>query len=569
MMKTMKVILRNAKKNLKKINFFKIFALIAIQFACFSISWAQVPDWSWAKRFGGSSYEGGYCTATDGAGNVYIAGEFKSTTVLFGPYTLTNSGGYDIFIAKFDPNGNVLWAKGIGGAADEKGDGICTDASGNVYLTGFFRSPSLSFGGYTITNSDSADVFVAKYDPSGNALWAKSASGNLNDYGHGISCDANNHVYVAGYFKSQTLTFGPYTLTNDSAGFNDIFLVKFDANGNVLWAHNYGGKYTDDATSIAIDLNGNIYLTGFFYSAKVIFGNYSVNKSGSYEIFLAKFNSSGTALWAVSAGDTADDRAYHVAVDSLGNAYITGFFNSPSMTIGSDVLIHVDSADIFVAKYDQNGNALWGRCAGGSSPDEATSIAISANGNVFLSGYFKSSSLTFGIYTLTNALNGKADIFLTKYDTDGNVQWAKGVGGTSSDYAESISLDASGNLYMTGRFYSATLSFGSNSLTKAGWDDIFIAKIYGGTDGINEFTDNNFFSIYFNPAASQITILCNDNIMINDFTAYIYNMNGQLVKQQKIVQTETVIEVGSLPLGVYTTKVSNINKTACHYFVVY
>jgi len=213
----------------------KILLLIAIA-GLTNETFSQAPNWLWAKSAGGISSDRGTDIATDASGNVLVTGDFSSSSAIFGTTTLANAGGYDMFIAKYDGSGNVLWAKREGGTSDDRGNGITTDASGNVLVTGNFKSDSMTFGATVLINLNPffSDLFIAKYDTGGNILWAKSAGGTHEDVGNSIITDAGGNVFVAGWFRD-SISFGTITLTGAGV---DFFVVKYDAGGNVLWAKN-------------------------------------------------------------------------------------------------------------------------------------------------------------------------------------------------------------------------------------------------------------------------------------------------------------------------------------------
>src|ERR1017187_277119 len=208
--------------------------MIVIVFALISLNNflnAQAPNWEWARSSGGISDDEGMSIAVDGSGNRYVTGYFHSSTITFGTTTLTNNGTgttEDMFIVKYDPNGNVLWAKSAGGSGFDWGHGIAVDSSGNSYVTGYLGSSPITFGSIILTNPG---MFIAKYNANGNVVWAKSLGDN--DAGNGIAVDDSGNSYVIGSYASSTITFGTTTLTNDSAGLGDIFVVKYDSSGNV------------------------------------------------------------------------------------------------------------------------------------------------------------------------------------------------------------------------------------------------------------------------------------------------------------------------------------------------
>src|SRR6185437_4146300 len=167
----------------------------------------------WAKSAGGGGNDNGYSVSTDAAGNAFMIGYLFSPAITFGTYTLTNAGAVNMFLVKYDANGNVLWAKKAGGTSNDFGNSVATDAIGNSFVTGSFQSPSITFDTYTLTNTSGVHVFIAKYDANGNTLWAKN-SGGTNGAGNSIGTDAIGNVFVTGRFSSPTITFGTYTLNN-------------------------------------------------------------------------------------------------------------------------------------------------------------------------------------------------------------------------------------------------------------------------------------------------------------------------------------------------------------------
>jgi hypothetical protein len=359
-------------------------------------------------------------------------------------------------------------------------------------------------------------------------------------------------------FYSPSITFGSYTLTNASADTADMFLVKYAPNGNVLWAKSAGGTGDDRGYSVATDANGNTFVCGYFQSSSITFGSYTLTNAGYCNIFLVKYAPNGNVLWAKTAGGTGDDEGYSVATDANGNCFVTGLFDSPSITFGSYTLTNAGNWDMFLVKYDVYGNVLWAKSAGGTGDDEGYSVATDANGNCFVTGMFYSPSITFGSYTLTNAGGNIGDIFLVKYDASGNVIWAKSAGGTGDDEGYSVATDASGNCFVTGMFGSSSITFGSYTLTNAGGSDIFLAKL-SNTNGINE---NNLSSdnivIYPNPNTGAFTL---------SFTAQqggeaeinVLNILGKTVYTEKcfIAQDNYAkkINLGKITSGIYILQV--------------
>jgi hypothetical protein len=371
-------------------------------------------------------------------------------------------------------NPSFRWVKSASGTNIDVAYDVVVDASGNSYITGTFYSATLSFGTTILTNAHpgNGDMFVVKYDAGGNVLWARSAGGTGDDRGRKIAIDKAGNSYVTGYFGSSTITFGTTTLTN--AGSANLFLVKYDAGGNVVWAKSAGGANYDNGCGIAVDAYGNIYLSGYFSSPTITFAPTTLTNAGGYDIFIVKYDVSGLVQWAKRTGSTGDEVNTVLAIDASGNTYLTGYFTSSSISFGTTTLTNAGGNDMFVAKYDASGNVAWAKGAGGTNSDAGVGAATDASGSVYVSGFFSSPTITFGSTTLTNA--GGYDMYLVKYDASGNVIWAKRAGGTGSDDCASVEVDAAGNSYVVGEFGSSTITFGTNTLTNAGNLDMYVVK---------------------------------------------------------------------------------------------
>jgi hypothetical protein len=514
-------------------------------------------DWSNAVAIdaSGNVYIAGYFTSP-----TIIFGTITLTDYAVGDVS-------NIFLAKYDDNGNVLWAKSAGRAGYDVANSVAVDASGNVYLAGGFTSDTIIFGTTSLVNYNPGnyDIFIAKYNTSGDVIWAKSAGAIEDEKANSVAVDANGNAYVTGFFDSPSIAFGTITLTN--AGNDDIFLAKFDANGNVLWAKRAGGTYQDDAISVAVDVSGNAYIAGYFNgycnNDTLIFGQDTLKDLNNEDVFLAKFDANGNALWGKSA---LGFEAY-VTLDTSGNIYLTGRFGDSNTIFGADTLINKGLYNIYFAKYDANGNALWAKSAGGTTDDGALSVTTNSSGNIYITGYFDSPSITFGSTILTNAdtSGNTPDIFLAKYDDTGNVLWAERTGGLNHDVANSAALDASGNIYLTGYFGSPTITFGTTTLTNTTnsdvFYDIFLAKSSSFT-GIHELRNSFNYFVYPNPSTNNITIESPQDAVIE-----ITNIQGQLVKTFTTTGNKTNIDVSALPSGVYVVEVKTAKGVAVSKFI--
>ncbi len=426
-------------------------------------------NWQWAKRAGGITTDYGYGIAVDGNGNTYITGVFEGPAD-FGTTTLTNP--IDVFIAKLDTNGNWQWAKQVEGTWDDYGYDIAVDEYGNVYITGEFGgygSGTADFGTTTLASQGRADIFVARLDTNGNWQWAKRAGGSWYDKGYGVSVDRDGNTYITGRFR-YTADFGTTTLT--SQGYLDVFIAKLDTNGNWQWAKQAGGTNYDIGRDVAVDDDGNIYITGGF-NGTADFGPYSLtSKEGLYEdVFIAKLDTNGNWQWAIRAGGTSGDEGCGVAVDEDGNIYITGGFQGTA-DFGTTTLTSQGTADVFIAKLDTNGNWQWAKRAGGITYDNGYGVSMDSDRNTYITGFFEGIA-NFGTITLIS--QGWSDVFIAKLDTNGNWQWAIRAGGGGIDCGLGISVDTNGITYITG-FFPDIADFGTIPLISQGDYDVFVAK---------------------------------------------------------------------------------------------
>jgi hypothetical protein len=545
----------------------KIFFLFSgfVFFSCLSL--AQAPDWLWAKSAGGSSNDIGYSVAVDAVGNCYIVGSFSSIYDLsIDSITLTNAyAAYkDIFIAKYDINGNVIWAKSAGGTRDDVATNVEVDELGNIYVTGYFYSVSISFDSITLTKNSSesrCDLFLAKYDSNGNLLWVKYSGDQSDAIGNSLAVDASNNVILTGFMGGSSVVFDSISIVNTG-----LFIAKFNSSGNLIWIKNANNGI---ANSVSVDSYGNSYIAGQFEGNRLIIDTDTLYNTGASvfldDICIIKFDLDGNVLWAKSALGINIDRAQSVSVDALGNIIVTGFFSSPTVIFDSITLTNtLYNDDVFLTKYDVDGNDIWAKSSKGGSNEIATSSFLDAFGNSYIAGCFRSDSITFDNITLSNTSSGHTDIFLAKFDVNGNVIWVKGGGGMSNDETNSIKIDALGNLYATGYFNSSTISFDTYNLSNVhpyGDCDIFLAKM-NTANGIYELSGSNNILLFPNPSSDIITIITSEKVAIE-----ILNIEGQIIKRLSAKEDNTSIDISGFARGLYFVKVKTKDKVIITKFI--
>ncbi len=373
---------------------------------------------TWIRTAGGVSGDYAHALACDG-NYVYITGEIEGTgTIKFigSSITLAGKGSNDIMLAKYDLNGNLLWAKSAGSIYDDKPQGVACDNAGNVYVTGYFNNKAVFGGTTTITGFGGYDMFLAKYDAAGNFLWVKKAGGTGRDEGKGVKCDAAGNVYVCGMFKGTANFSGQYFTAPN--GYWDMYLAKYAPDGTLLWVKTAGGNWDEVAWAVTVDDSSKIFIAGEFNST-IKFGGISLSTSGQADVFVACYDSSGGIIWAKKAGGPLIDRARGIGCDGQ-NVFITGQFGSNAV-FGSTTLHAVDNSDIFTAALNNSGNFIWAKYVGGPADaieslgyESGDAVCAEASGNVYVTGALLNGGV-FGNTTVNGY--GRTDVFLAKIKT--------------------------------------------------------------------------------------------------------------------------------------------------------
>lgn len=363
----------------------------------------------------------------------------------------SSTGVYRFLIPRTAP-GSTIWSSIMGGAGADYWNAVACDSNGNVIVCG-------SVNGYIIIN---------KYSSAGAMLWTKQYGTGA---GVGVVCDASGNVYFTGFYNGAG-NFGGGVLSG--TGFADIFVVKLNSSGDYVWQKGFVGSTDDQGKAIAIDSSGNLYVTGFFYSA-VNFGGTTLTSAGGSDIFLLKLQGSdGSTMWVKRFGEAQDaenEVGHGVAVAPDGNVYITGQFGN-SITFGGDSLTSA-GLDVFLAKFDSEGDHIWSKRFGGVSRDTGHAVAVDpTTGAVVIVGLFRG-TINFGGVDINS--NGLDDIFVAKLDAEGGHVWSKGLGGPYPDVAYGVVVDNSGNIYVTGRF-AGVLDCGNGVMTPEQPNDCFVVK---------------------------------------------------------------------------------------------
>ena len=360
---------------------------------------------SWVATLGGSNSDIGKSVAIGSDGSVYVCGE-------------TNN---DYLLAKFNSSGTLQWQKTTGGYPTSRAVAIGPD--GSVYVCG----STYTEGGRGY------ECLITKLNSSGTLQWQKTLGvTNSNSTGVGsIDIGSDGSVYVCGNTASKDLRY------------RYMLIAKYNSSGTLQWQKKFGGSYYDRGYSVAVGTDGSVYFCGT-----------SSAGAGGCDVFITKFNSSGTLQWQKTLGGSKHDYGYSVAIGSDGSVYVCGYTDSAGA--GND--------DVFIAKFNSSGTLQWQKTLGGSDYDRGTSVAVGSDGSVYVCGYTKSAGA------------GDYDALIAKFNSSGTLQWQKTLGGSDYDRGNSVAIGSDGSVYVCGYTKSAG----------AGSDDVLIARITD--DVINQST---------------------------------------------------------------------------------
>ena len=367
----------------------------------------------------------------------------------------------------------------IVGPGMDFGTAVATNASGETFIAGHFQG-SVDFSAtVSLTGTGATDGYLAMVDR--NIVWAVAVGGNggaavnIND----VAALSDGSVVVVGQFTDNLIAGGLV-----ATGALDAFVARFDSVGNAIWATQIGGSGGESAWGVAVDSADNIFVTGNFYESVLgttiesanMGANAVINSSGSYDGFLAAYNADGQLLWYDTMGGVGFDYGWHVAVDSLGDLYVTGSFQDIA-TVAGTALTSAGGYDIFVAQYDNSGVSQWVVQAGGASTDEGRGVNVTASGDVLVTGYF-SGTADFDALAVSSSGVSDNEMFLARYDSGGNIQWVSSYGGTDRDRGFRVAEDLAGTAWVVG-------------YTDVGFGDIVV-----GFDSVGNFVNSKSLGVF-------------------------------------------------------------------------
>lgn len=497
----------------------------------------------WGTYLGGSGDEFAYYSCTDNAGNLFVSGETTSLNNIAttGAYlqTYQGAGGNwgDAFVAKYDTQGNKLWCTYYGGSGDDWAGACSTDASGNLYFVGYTTcsvSAQITTSGafqqnYGSTIAD-GDLFLVKFNPQGQRIWATYFGGESTEYGAALCLDNASNIYISGrtYSGIGIATAGVYQ--SALSGTEDGFIAKFTASGNLLWSTYFGGPGPayESVNVLSVDGFGNLFFGGFTYNTSGIAtpGSFQPNHAPISQTnsdgFFGKMNANGQLQWASYIGSTGTDFINDMHCDNTGGVYFCGQTTSSTSTllasVGAFQTTFGGYNDGFVARFDGAGNRLWGSYFGAGGDDYFTGITLDLSGNPVLAG---TTGSIVGNNLATNCTyqqqlgGGMEDALLVKFSPNGQRQWCTFYGGNQNDEGGHLAIDSNGNLFLVGMTRSTnSISIASASAMQStfggGNFDGFVVKFDGCIPGkfVNDIPLSNLLVCPGQPAVLTSSLNC-------------------------------------------------------------
>lgn len=467
----------------------------------------------------------------DSQGNSYIIGSTNSDNFpTINAYNDTFGGSDDVFIAKFDSLGNPVFSTFFGGSGNDEGYGIAVDKLGNIFVTGSTQSTNFPLkNAYNKTYGGSNDVFIAKFDPSGKLIYSTYIGGLNSDIPNNIVVDNFDDCYISGITYSANFPM-LHAYNSTFGGVSDAFVAKFDPSGYLMFSTFIGGQYSDEARGLVIDNNSNIYVTGTTFSANFPIKNaYDNTLKGIQDAFLLEINGSTHSLvFSTFLGGNNLDESHSIVIDDNNSVYLVGDTRSNDFPMKNAYNnTYGGNTDTFVTKFSFNGSLLYSTYLGSSGTDDGYAIAIDNNKNIYITG--STSSNNFPLKNPYNGTyGGNVDVYLSELNSTGSLLFSTYIGGNMYDVGYGIALDYNENLIVIGTTSSNSFPL-KNSFRSivTGSNDAFIIK-FGSANSVvsssitSEKTNTTTTPILTstNQIESQTNTNSDTNISLFDLSAF-------------------------------------------------
>jgi hypothetical protein len=521
-----------------------------------AVSYSQLPQFEWANQLGNppNTTDTKTSLAHGQDGSFFLAGEFLDT-VQFGNKIMVSAGGTDIFLAKYDADGDPLWSNRIGAADFDFVRDIISDDEGNVIISGIFYGTT-QIGQDQYTSYGSQDIFLAKFDAAGAFLWSYRAGGAMADYITGLSLDADQNIVVAGYFYDG-ISFGDTLLPASSS--SDIFVARFNAGGELLWVNTAGGSSSDQLSNASVDTEGRILLAGSFYY-DITLGDTTLSTTNPVGVFIARYLPDGQLDQVFQLEGTYLTTDNYVVAGQDGEFYISGNF-SEQLVFGSKTFDAGEfNQDIYFAKYSSTCKLQWARHAFSFGSDQVMGIETDDFNNLYLTGHYLD-TIHFDLLTIPYTLCcGSREIFIVSYNATGDALWGEQIIGTRAN-VQSLAMNSQGDLLLSGLF-SEEVSMGNLVLSHFDGFQNYVTclktEIY--TAAGPELRINSP-RIFPNPSTGKIRILTTHHE--GRFNYLIFNVKGDQVVNGTAYPNND-IDVSKLPAGHYFVRViTHEGNSAC------
>lgn len=418
--------------------------------------------------------------AEDSAGNVTMCGNFQLTVNFGGGdliATPSASQGADMFIANYSSVLAHNWSKRIGGDLEDGANSVAADSANNVLVIGHYKG-TVDFGGVTLTNAGGSDIFVAKFNGTNGALiWAKRFGGTGTDIGRALVLDSANNILITGTygFYGSGVDFGGGVLPLAGATDTQVFVAKLNSSGGYAWANGYGGTGLDQPNAIAVNTANDVVVIGD-YQLTMNLGGTNMTSAGGRDVFIAKYDGDdGAHLWSRSGGGTGEDLGKGVGFDPSGNVAVNGEYRNTNAHFGGSYMVSDNGLPgMFVAKYSSSGAHTWSRgfsLTGPTSSISAKGLAVDSLGNIVVTGGVAANANFDGIYIGY----GTPSVMLVKFNSSGLTTWAHFYDGPQNDFGAGVRIGASNRILVTGNF-AYSINFGGGLMESPGGFDGFIAK---------------------------------------------------------------------------------------------
>ncbi len=446
------------------------------------------PAIDWVSYVGGTAQEACESIAADSDGNVVTVGNTDSpNNIAFGGYQNSPTPIGDAYIMKFDSLGNLLWGTYYGGSWGESFKDVAINSNDEIIAVGYTQSSGLAINGWQDTLSGTGiNGLILKLDPAGIPIWCTYYGTSGTFWFESCAIDSNDNLYVAGRAQQNPTMVMSGFQPNYGGGNADGVLIKMNDSGNLLWDTYYGGSSGDEGTGCAVDIQGNVFLTGETYSsAGIAFNGFQMSYGGGGDSFIVKFDSLGNRLWSTYYGNAFAADYTSCVADNNGNVYLASAvaygdnlaFNGHQMTNGGGGVF-----DALLVKFDSLGNRLWATLYGGNLPELGWDCGTDSFGNVYLGGMAQSTyNIAFNGFQNTQAdtLVDQGDAYIVKFNSSGVRQWGSYLGGPHEELGFGMYISPIGQIYLCGRTRSEyNLATGGNQTTYGGGShDGYIAKI--------------------------------------------------------------------------------------------